>query len=239
MKNISFIFFVISFFSTAQAEVSNSLVERAQKFDQRYQLKSEFEKLVDNRGEGYENLYGVRNFRQVLKGILYRGGANNLYNKYGQRENQNPLPTLGLKNLCSEGFGVSVYLYEKNFSSAPKAVNCTTVESTQNSLKYMQLTAANTENTEVYLDLIYQAVKGRGASPIYMHCWNGWHASGLVSALALKQFCGFSGEQALNYWTKNTDGNSSGYESIKKRIVDFKPLSKYKISVEEQNQICL
>lgn len=239
MKNTKTIFFFLLFTTTAFAKTTESLGDRAQKYDQRYQLSTLNEKLVDNHGDGYENLYGVRNFRQVLKGILYRGGANNMYNKYGKRDNQNPLPNIGLKNLCGEGFGATVYLYETNFSSSPKQVNCSTSESKQNTIKYLQLTAANKENTEVYLQMIYNAIKGTGASPIYMHCWNGWHASGLVSSLALRQFCGMSGKDAVVYWTKNTDGNSNGYDSIKKRIMDFQPLSKFKISADEQSKICL
>lgn len=237
MKNTKTILASLFLTSTVFAGTSD-LAEQTKKYEQRYQLNTLNEKLVDNRGDGYENLYGVRNFRKVLKGILYRGGANNSYNKYGKRSNTNPLPDIGLKNLCSEGFGTSVYLYETNFSTAPKQVSCSTVESKSNSLKYYQLTAADVENTTVYLEMIYKAIKGIGASPIYMHCWNGWHASGLVSALALRQFCGMSGKEALAYWTQNTDGNTNGYDSIKKRIVDFQPLSQFKISGEEQQQIC-
>lgn len=240
MKNTKTIFFVALLTTTASfAQVTEALGDRARKYDQRYQLQTLNEKLVDNHGDGYENLYGVRNFRQVLKGVLYRGGANNSYNKYGKRGNQNPLPTMGLKNLCNQGFGTSVYLYETNFSTAPKQVNCNTVESKSNSLKYLQLTAADVDNTTVYLQMIYNAIKNTEAAPIYMHCWNGWHASGLVSALALRQFCGMSGKDALSYWMKNTDGNTDGYDTIKKRIVDFQPLSKFNISAEEQAQICL
>lgn len=237
MKNTKAILVSLLLTSTGFAGTTE-LAEQARKYEQRYQLNSLNEKLVDNHGDGYESLYGVRNFRKVLKGILYRGGANNSYNKYGKRSNTNPLPDIGLKNLCSEGFGASVYLYETNFSTAPKQVNCSTVESKANTLKYSQLTAADVENTTVYLEMIYKAIKGEGKSPIYMHCWNGWHASGLVSALALRQFCGMSGKDALSYWMRNTDGNTEGYDSIKKRIVDFQPLAQFKISTEEQNQIC-
>src|SRR5688572_20250145 len=56
----------------------------------RYGLPSATRKLVDNRGNGYENLYGTRNFRSVLANRLYRGGANNSYNRYGSRSNTNP-----------------------------------------------------------------------------------------------------------------------------------------------------
>lgn len=225
--------------STVLAQISPlSLSERSQKYDQRYQLTTPQEKLVNNTGDGYENLYGVRNFRQVLSGVLYRGGANNSYNKYGKRSNTNPLPTMGLKNLCSQGFGAAVYLYETNFSSAPKQVNCQTNEGESNQLKYIQLTAADESNTATYLQMIFKAIKGTGPAPLYMHCWNGWHASGLVAALALRQYCGLSGKQALSYWMQNTDGNTDGYDSIKKRIVDFQPLAQFQITNEERAQIC-
>ena len=65
----------------------------------RYRLADATQKLVDNKGNGYENLYGVRNFRAVLGGIYYRGGANNAYHRTNKRGNENPLPSDGLQNL--------------------------------------------------------------------------------------------------------------------------------------------
>ena len=41
-------------------------------YRQRYGLKNPYDKLVDNLGNGYENLYGIRNLRVVLHGIYYR-----------------------------------------------------------------------------------------------------------------------------------------------------------------------
>ena len=35
------------------------------------------EKITDNRGNGFEDLYGTRNFRVILHGVAYRGGGNN------------------------------------------------------------------------------------------------------------------------------------------------------------------
>ncbi|MFN3454216.1 MAG: hypothetical protein ACK41T_04595 [Pseudobdellovibrio sp.] len=63
-----------------------------------------------------------------------------------------------------------------------------------------------------------------------MHCWNGWHASELVSALSLRQFCGMSALDALAYWNANADGNTQGYDGIKKRILNFKPLTQFQIT---------
>lgn len=214
------------------------LAEQSSLYHNRYQLQDKNQKLVDNFGDGFEDLYGVRNFRMVLKGILYRGGANNYYNKYKKRDNQNPLPDMGLKNLCQEGFATAVYLYDTNFSTAPKKINCQTFESQDNQLNYQQISALDEKNASVFLNLIYRAIKGEVSSPLYFHCWNGWHASGLVSTLALRQFCGLSADAALSYWMQNTDGNSEGFEGIKSRIKNFKPLSELSISEAEQRLIC-
>lgn len=208
-------------------------------YHQRYQLQSTSQKLVDNFGDGYEDLYGTRNLRVVLKGILYRGGANNAYNKYNKRENQNPLPDMGLKNLCQENFKTAVYLYETNFNTAPKVTSCENFEKQPNKINYLQLTAANEDNTDIFLSMVYKAIKGEIGSPLYMHCWNGWHASGLVSALALRQFCKLNADEALQYWTRNTDGHSEGYTAFKSRIASFKARPQFEITEEERAQICL
>lgn len=213
--------------------------QQIQDLDARYQLNDPYTKLVNDRGDGYENLYGTRNFRAVLRGILYRGGANNKYNKYGKKDNQNPLPQIGIQNLCEEGFKSAYYLYDTNYASVPHQANCTDLKGQKNNFTYSQLTAFNDKNTRPYLETIYNAIKGKVASPIYIHCWNGWHASGLMSTLALRQFCDYSPSQALNYWTQNTDGNSSGYTSIKNKIQNFKPYTDLTISAEEKKAICL
>ena len=38
-----------------------------------------------------------------------------------------------------------------------------------------------------------------------MHCWNGLHYARMVSALALRQFCGLTVEQAEAYWRANAN----------------------------------
>ena len=59
-------------------------------YHQRYGLSDPYQKRVDDHGNGYEALYGVRNFREVLNGVLFRGGANNSYNRDGRAEQQEP-----------------------------------------------------------------------------------------------------------------------------------------------------
>ena len=218
---------------------SNSFpVEQIHEYDLRYQLKSTNEKLVDNLGNNYEALYGVRNFRAVLSGLVYRGGANNSYNKYKKRANMNPLPEMGLENLCKEGFHDAIYLYPTNYNSAPKSVKCKTYKGEKSEINYSQITAFDEPNTEKFLKLAYDMINDQKSGPLYIHCWNGWHASGVISALMLRQFCGLSATEALNYWIENTDEHNVGYDDLKARIKNFKPLEKYKISKESQKQIC-
>lgn len=231
-----FIFLTAALFlnTTAHADI----FEKTRQYETRYQLTSLSQKLVNNTGDGFEELYGVRNFRAVLRGVLYRGGANNAYNKYQRRDNQNPLPNMGLKNLCEEGFSGAVYLYDKNFATAPKHTVCKNLDGDDSHVNYRQLTATNAANLRTFLQLIYDVIK-TDQGPLYMHCWNGWHASGLVSALALRQFCGMGGEEAVRYWEQNTDGHHQSFSTIKRRLREFRPLPDFSLTAEEQRAICL
>jgi len=208
----------------------------SQFYHQRYSLASPYEKLVNNVGEGHDELYGVRNFREVLKGVLYRGGANNAYNKYGKRDNRNPLPALGLKNLCEEGFKVSVYLYSRNFDSAAPQTHCNSVRG-RNTLEYVQFSPMS--NPRALLEIIHGAIQDPEQGPVYAHCWNGWHASGLISALSLRQFCGVSGRDAVSYWEANVDGNNEpAYQPIKDQILAFEPYADLSINTATRRRIC-
>lgn len=234
-----------------QSENGVQLSDQVRFYQNRFQFQGPNQKLVDNVGENHDSLYGARNFREVLRGVLYRGGANNKYNKIEKRNNMNPMPNHGLKNLCQEGFAGAVYLYETNFSGAQKSASCQSFANedvsgnvfaekrkSSNVVKYAQMAAFNEANEEKILSVIFDAVTGKTESPLYMHCWNGWHASGLVSAMTLMQFCDWSPEKALQYWIENTDGNSSGYEKVKARIRNFKPYVKFQISAQTKQLVC-
>ena len=54
--------------------------------------------------------------------------------------------------------------------------------------------------------IVYESAINDSVGPVYLHCWNGWHASGYISALILKQFCGMSDIEATAYWDLGTDG---------------------------------
>ncbi|RZA00825.1 MAG: hypothetical protein EOP11_17940, partial [Proteobacteria bacterium] len=168
-------------------------------------LKDATAKLVDDRGNGFEALYGVRNFRAVLNGVYYRGGANNYYHRTNKRGNENPLPNDGLMNLCEEGFTDAVYLYPTNAGTAPKITRCRTADGAENVLNYQQITGLDAKNNRKLLTIVQNHLRNERLGGVYMHCWNGWHASGYAAAITLRQFCGFTGDQAAQYWTKNID----------------------------------
>lgn len=232
VKTYSYIFIYFSIFSICRCEFS-TLDEQVNYYKNRYNVQCVDDKITDNKGNGFDSLYGTRNMRTILFGIAYRGGANNYYHKINKRENQNPLPIDGLENLCKEGFSGAVYLYAKNFASSAKEISVG-----NNKLEYKQISGNNSEEMKQIIEMVYEVITQRRKGPIYFHCWNGWHQSGYVAAAILKQFCGYSDEQALDYWVRNTDGASRGYEQIKKRIVEFKPFSEYEISKELQPVIC-
>lgn len=221
--------------SDAFVRLKNQAIE----YRARYALSDVFSKLVDNHGDLYAPLYGVRNFRAVLHGVYYRGGANNSYNKVdGVRANENPLPASGMQHLCEQGFKESIYLYTTNYATSPKSVSCATTKNEANTMNYVQVSPLTFSNDEKFIQKVYQVIKGEKPGPIYGHCWNGWHASGYVSSILLKQFCNFTDQQAVDYWTRNTDGASAGHESVIKKVSAFKPYSKYKISEVEAALIC-
>lgn len=235
MTRIILVFFILLSFSSLAS------VEEASRFYQhRYQYPDLFSKITDNQGDGFDDLYGTRNMRVVLKGYLYRGGGNNRFHRLNRRSNINPLPNDGLENLCKENFSAAVYLYGEKFDTAPTEVNCSTRFESENSLTYLNLKTLNslTNLEKVFIEVHSSIINKKG--PLYIHCWNGWHASGYTAATALIQFCGMKNEDAVKYWDANTDGNNTNpkYEKIRQRIRNFKPFSNLTISEQDQKNIC-
>lgn len=209
-------------------------------YKDRYTEKDLMYKIVDNWGNGYDSLYGARNMRPILHGVAYRGGANNYFHKEDKRNNHNPLPNDGVENLCKEGFSGSIYLYRKNWETAPPIKTCDCVNGAKNKMDYYQLDYFDDNHVYDMIKLVYESAIDSTRGPVYLHCWNGWHASGFISAVILKQFCGFSDLEATAYWDLGTDGanNSPRYNSIRQRIMDFQPISEFIISDSLGQAIC-
>ena len=193
------------------------------------------EKITDNKGNGFEDLYGTRNFRVILHGVAYRGGGNNYYHRSEKRNNKNPLPMDGLNNLLENGFSTSVYLYDENFETAPPfLVN----KAKKDTLKYYQLGGNNKSELDSILMFTYNSIINKDVGPVYLHCWNGWHQSGFVSAVLLKQFCGYNTTKSLHYWEDCADNWTRGYDRIRNAIRDFQPIEKYNIPKKISDVIC-
>ncbi len=221
----------------------SSVAAKSDSYRKLFPLKTTSEKLVDNSGNGFDALYGVRNLRFVFPGVLFRGGANNTTHHNSPRPNMNPLQDDGLKHLCEQGFEEAVYLYNTNFSSAPGFVNCKSAVGsatpTARRLRYRSLDPFVTADQVAIFQTLLDSARDPSHGPVYTHCWNGWHASGFISATSLIQFCGVSSDLAVKYWDLNTDGhNDSSYDAIRKKIRAFKPVTGLAFTSEEQRALC-
>ena len=58
--------------------------------------------------------HGIRDYREVMPGVLYRGGANN---------GRGPLNRAELDALCDAGIGTAIYLYNTQFPG-PSTIHC-------------------------------------------------------------------------------------------------------------------
>lgn len=175
-----------------------------------------------------ERFHGLRDFRPVLDRVLYRGGGSG-----GQIQ----LRTNQLQALCTDGFSGAVYLYPTNFTG-PQTLSCG-----NNSIHYVH-SGFRAKPAEDTLRAIHQVIQSQSTAapkgPVFVHCWNGWHASGEISAYALRQFCDMSGNDAAEYWADNVGdkGNLSKYGSIMNRIRNFQKISGLEITAEEKSRIC-
>ncbi len=235
MKKVSVnVIIVMLFCFCASHSAQKDTLDKFSYYKQRYKVECAGEKITDNFGNGFENLYGTRNMRTILYGTAYRGGANNYYHKHNKRKNHNPLPEDGLENLLDEGFSCAVYLYSKNYSGAKKLF----VNDKHDTLRYYQNSGMSRKSLKEILLMVKDVIENEDKGPVYLHCWNGWHQSGWVSSAVLMQFCGVSNKQAYEYWLENTDGVSKGYENVKNMVKTFVPFEDIEINDAVKQKIC-
>lgn len=173
--------------------------------------------LMQNSEVTHEKVDGLKDFRVVIPGILYRGG-----NSGGGAQ---PLRASGLQSLCDKGFSQAVYMYPDNFKIAPKP---------QCELEYTTFGGSIKDRKLIhsFLSKVKAVIDGKKQGPMYIHCWNGWHASGEMAAYALMQFCGLTGKQAQTYWDANVPNGRVT------RMQSFKTFEDLNISSEQQTLIC-
>ena len=221
--------------SDALADGAEALRSNAADYDQRYGLNDLNRSAVDDHGKGSPELPGLRNFRKVLPGIVYRAGGNNAYRK-PPLPNQGPLPPEALRHLCEQGFSQAVYLYRGGFT--PQTVSCHD-RGQPNEMSYSQIpiTSGAKVGESRLLGLIHAQITSKDPRPILVHCYNGYHESGYASANALRQFCGFSSDHAYRYWVGNAAPGVS-FSAMQSRIARFTPHADMAISPRQREALC-
>jgi hypothetical protein len=96
-------------------------------------------------------------------------------------------------------------------------------EGSARSIEWRSAPSARLRTLPNILKDVLESIRSPDKGPVLVHCWNGLHYAGMVSALALRQFCGFSGEQAEAYWRTNANRGAS-YPLIMANIHNFKPI---------------
>lgn len=230
-----FVLLIIVFIQVnLSSEDFKNLHEKVEFYKNKYKVDCLNQKITDNFGNGFDDLYGTRNMRTILFGVAYRGGGNNFYHKSNKRDNHNPLPDDGLTNLCLNGFSNAVYLYSKNFSESKRIY----VNPDGDTLKYSQNSGIDKKELKKLMIMVKDVISNPNQGPLYFHCWNGWHQAGYVSSTLLMQFCNLTNEQAYQYWIDNTDGVNKGYDNVKSLVRNFKPFEDINISDETRELIC-
>ena len=164
--------------------------------------------------------HGIRDFREVMPGALYRGGANN---------GHAPLNHGELSALCEDDIGTAIYLYTTGFSG-PSITHCS-----KGDLHYIDKSWEGSGRATVHKQ-VYDSIKSKG-KPVFIHCWYGIHATGAVAATALMQFCNVSPKQAVDYWKVGVPAKLQ-YPKVIQSIMSFKPNPALQLTPEERDRYC-
>ena len=170
--------------------------------------------------------------RPVLKGALYRSGTPS-----------DP----ALQALCESGWKRVYSLYgEHTTQTGPRNssmlrhgrdIRTCQAESGQRSLEWRSAPSSRMRNLPAIFADIIDSVRNPEHGPVLVHCWNGLHYAGMVSALALRQFCGLTVEQAEAYWRANAN-RGANYPLIIANLQSFKPIPDLMLTPEEQAAVC-
>jgi hypothetical protein len=164
---------------------------------------------------------GIKNFKMVMPGVLYRGGGTG---------GKVPLGDAQLDALCADGFTSATYAYKTGWSG-PQSATCG-----NNRISYDYRQWDNASALKSTLSEIHDIIRtGQGA--MYVHCWYGVHASGYVVSAALMQFCGYSADQAVAYWNSNVPAKLQ-YPKVQQKIRAFTPYKEFSISAADQARVC-
>ncbi|CAD0186494.1 hypothetical protein RUESEDTHA_03403 [Ruegeria sp. THAF57] len=169
---------------------------------------------------------GVAFFRPVLSGVLYRSGF-----KGGDKE-RTGLSEGQRETLCGEGFSTGFYAdFGKNTEYGRTSCG-------NGSFDYQ---SARSSRPGAVMASIHEVIENPGKGPVLVHCMWGVHSSGVLSAMALVQFCGWTEERAKDYWNEARNGApcSGGCDQwIDSKFSKFSVDPNLTISTEQQAAIC-
>jgi hypothetical protein len=166
----------------------------------------------------------TRALKTVIPGLLYRGGGA------GGRV---PLTQEALKGLCEAGFSLAVYGYTEGFHGTQQIQCASSVSGQQNTLTYIGGEASQLAFEQDVMNRIQTVIANPNTGPVFVHCWNGDHASGELASFGLRQFCGWSGPAATAYWSRNQHGAAPI-----SRIGKFNPNPALGIKEEDRAVLC-
>lgn len=185
--------------------------------------------------------------RPVLKGALYRSGSpsdagfarlcregfKRVYSLYGARTTDK-----GPKNQAMLQRGVDLRRCPPSEAAGPAPGPVNDVAKGR-ALEWLAANASRGRSVpRIFADVI-DSIRDPKKGPVLVHCWNGLHYAGMVSAMALRQFCGASADVAEAYWraTANRDAN---YPHVIRHIREFRPLpgSSLSLTKDEQERVC-
>lgn len=141
--------------------------------------------------QGDAGFAGLAKVRPVLAGVLYRAGIANgdpRHKGLGQAQ---------LQALCTADFSRVVYLDDG------RRARFGTTDCGKNSLVYAK---GSSTKPSALLRRIGELIDDPDQGPLLLHCDWGVHSSGVVAAMALVQFCGWSADEAKAYWQQTRDG---------------------------------
>lgn len=141
----------------------------------------------------------IKNAQNILGGVLTRAGVSG----------QTQLSDSQLADLCEKGYSQAFYLYS---GASPRSVSCSKGRISYRSVSWL--------NPAPIMQAVSAGLQGGGR--VFVHCNNGAHASGYVGAVALRQFCRYTSDEAMAYWHKtNTYGIPPGIGRIKKEVSSY------------------
>lgn len=171
----------------------------------------------------------IKDYKPTMPGVLLRGGSRGA----------NPLNEHQLQRLCQDGVGHAIYTYDTGFKQGP-ARTCIRKDGTQGRIEYSYYRFLDKKGIEASMRAIHNSIVNPSSGSVFVHCWNGWHASGEIAAMALKQFCDYTNEQAIEYWKANIGdkGNLPKYGRVLTRISNFQPDPQLKVGLKAQRAFC-